>query len=320
MAVTQTIPAGLINKSVIFKQPTSSLNDEGGQEVSYSTGFETRAYVTRFNQFRGTEANVTALIGALDFNIRYREAAEEVNKDWLIEYKGFDYVIHEIEPLDQENRFIRFTAKSKGTAVLSGYSAGGEGGTGGGADNFTDFTFDDASGLMTFTGADPGDTLTVAEFFDINNPYFAYENAEGHPYSVGPFYGDSITAAGFTPGDVGIRWRRLGPAPSFTPLTPWAERTLTVTSLAVRRLRLWRTGAFDLNPGVWTVHVYNIADVDLGTATDIEGIIALWNADPTNAAFGQITDYVLPQGYYEMIVTPNPGQTAYPMSYIKYSF
>jgi SPP1 family predicted phage head-tail adaptor len=117
MAITKTIPAGLINKPVIFKQPTITQNNEGGQEVEYSTGLETRAHVTKFNQFRGTEANVTALIGARDFYIRYRAAADAVNKDWLIEYKGEDYVIHEIEPLDQEERFIRFTAKSKGTSL-----------------------------------------------------------------------------------------------------------------------------------------------------------------------------------------------------------
>lgn len=117
MAITKTIPAGLINKAVIFKQPTITTNNEGGQEVEYSTGIETRAHVERFNQYRATEANVTALIGALDFYIRYREAAEAINKDWLIEFKGVDYVIHVIELLDYEDRFYRFTAKSKGTSL-----------------------------------------------------------------------------------------------------------------------------------------------------------------------------------------------------------
>jgi SPP1 family predicted phage head-tail adaptor len=136
MAVTKTISAGLINKPVIFKQPTSSLNNEGGDEVEYSTGITTRAFVTRFNEFRATEANVTSLIGAFDFYIRYRSAADAVNKDWLIEYRGEDYVIHAIELIDQEQRFYRFTAKSKGTAVISqnGSSVGDypEGGAGSG--------------------------------------------------------------------------------------------------------------------------------------------------------------------------------------------
>jgi hypothetical protein len=186
MAITKTIPAGLINKPVIFKSPTITVNNEGGQEVEYETGLETRAHVERFNQYRGTEANVTALIGALDFTIRYREAAEVIDKDWLIEYKGNDYVIHNIEPLDQEQRFLRFTAKSKGTAVVSqngtvtdDYPSGGSVDLGDIDMSNLKFTFNSTTGVAVLITADKnaltesfvdwgdGDTDVIAEGMSI---------------------------------------------------------------------------------------------------------------------------------------------------------
>lgn len=113
MAVDITIPAGLINKLVTFKQPASSLNDEGGKEKTYSDFITTRAYVTDFNQYRTTEAEAVVLIGALDFYVRWSAQRETITKDWLISYRSQDYIIHQIERIDQKDRFIRFTAKVK---------------------------------------------------------------------------------------------------------------------------------------------------------------------------------------------------------------
>jgi head-tail adaptor len=113
MAVEITIPAGLINKLVTFKQPASSLNDEGGKEKTYSDFITTRAYVTDFNQYRTTEAEAVVLIGALDFYVRWSSDREQITKDFLISYKGKDWTIHKINPIEQKQRFIRFTAKVK---------------------------------------------------------------------------------------------------------------------------------------------------------------------------------------------------------------
>jgi SPP1 family predicted phage head-tail adaptor len=102
---------GDLKHRVVFKQPTSSLNDELGEERTYATAFTVWAAVRNFNQFRTTEANATELIGSLDFYVRYSSQVENVTKDWLLEYKAEDYTIHEIENVDQENVFFRFTAK-----------------------------------------------------------------------------------------------------------------------------------------------------------------------------------------------------------------
>ena len=117
MAIRTTIDAGRLNRRVVFKKPVSSLNNEGGQEVTYSPEVTTLAFVTKFIQSRATEAENTALTDAFDFYIRWNDARSEIDKDWLIEYKGNDYVIHLIETIDQEPRFLRFTAKSRGTSI-----------------------------------------------------------------------------------------------------------------------------------------------------------------------------------------------------------
>lgn len=106
--------SGDLRHKVVFKQPTSSLNDEGGKEVSYTEAFTTWAAVKAFNMHRTTEANATALIGALDFYVRYSADRAAITKEWLINYNSKEYVIHEIEPIDQLEKFIRFTAKTKG--------------------------------------------------------------------------------------------------------------------------------------------------------------------------------------------------------------
>jgi SPP1 family predicted phage head-tail adaptor len=113
MAVSKTIPAGLLNKPITFKQPSSLKNDEGGVENTYSEYLTTRAYVEGFNQYRTTEADAAGLIGAKDFYIRWSLDRETINKDFLIEYKGLDWTIHKIETIEEKQKFLRFTAKVK---------------------------------------------------------------------------------------------------------------------------------------------------------------------------------------------------------------
>jgi head-tail adaptor len=112
--MAKQIHSGELRHKVVFRQPTSSLNDEGGIERTYSDQIATFAKVEKFNQHRTTEAFADVLAGALDFTIRWSSANEAINKDWLIRYQGKDWVIHLIEPLEQKTKFIRFTAKANG--------------------------------------------------------------------------------------------------------------------------------------------------------------------------------------------------------------
>lgn len=112
MAVKATVTSGELRHIVVFKQPSSLKNNEGGKEKTYIPSFTTFAAIKKFNQYRKTEAQATVLTGALDFFIRHSTDRELITKDWLINYKGADYTIHEIEAVDQLLMFIRFTAKA----------------------------------------------------------------------------------------------------------------------------------------------------------------------------------------------------------------
>lgn len=107
------VTAGDLKHRVVFKQPTSSLNDEGGEEKTFTTILTTWAKVTAFKQNRVVDADTTVLAEALDFYIRYNSSTAEINKDWLLEYQDLDYTIHLIENVDQLKNFIRITAKAR---------------------------------------------------------------------------------------------------------------------------------------------------------------------------------------------------------------
>lgn len=109
--MAQSITSADLRHKVVFKQPTSSLNDEAGIEKTFATALTTWAAVRGVSSSRVTEANSNYLVDGLDFYVRYSSQIEPVTKDWLIEYKAENYTIHEIVVMDQENRFVRFTAK-----------------------------------------------------------------------------------------------------------------------------------------------------------------------------------------------------------------
>jgi head-tail adaptor len=108
---TKTISAGDLKHKVVFKQPNSSLNDEAGEVRTYTAQVTTWAYVTAYKEHRDTDAASTVLARALDFYVRYSAANSAITKDWLIEYKADDYVIHQIELIEQDKNFLRFTGK-----------------------------------------------------------------------------------------------------------------------------------------------------------------------------------------------------------------
>lgn len=108
------ITSGDLKYKVLFKQPVSSLNDEGGKEFSFSppaSTIEKNAAVRNASNNRATEARATALSEALDIFVRYSASMDVVTKDSLITYNSEDYVIHQIEHVDQRKEWIRYTAK-----------------------------------------------------------------------------------------------------------------------------------------------------------------------------------------------------------------
>lgn len=113
ISVNGEITSGDLRHKVVFKQPASSLNDQKEKIITYSNAITTWAKVERFNQYRTTEAEAAALIGSLDFYVRYSVERSAISKEWLINYRSQDYTIHQIELVEQRESFLRFTAKVK---------------------------------------------------------------------------------------------------------------------------------------------------------------------------------------------------------------
>lgn len=110
------ITSGDLKHKVVFKQPTSSLNDEREKVTTYTDQITTWAALKRFNKNRTTEAHADSLIGSLDFYVRSSTDRRLIGKDWIIGMDSKDFVIHEIEPVevaDTKEMFLRFTAKCK---------------------------------------------------------------------------------------------------------------------------------------------------------------------------------------------------------------
>jgi SPP1 family predicted phage head-tail adaptor len=106
--------ADLRHKVILKKPGTKTKNNEGGLQYGpYTEVMVTFAAIKEISQSRVNEANATALLNSKDFFIRWSTPWEEIDKDWIISYKGEDYIIHEVENMEEKNLFFRITAKVK---------------------------------------------------------------------------------------------------------------------------------------------------------------------------------------------------------------
>jgi head-tail adaptor len=106
------IKSGDLVHKVTIKRPVSSLNNEGGRQLTYETAFETFAAVRNPSMYRATDAAGTTLVGTKDFYIRYSAERSLIGKEWLINYETKDYIVHEVENIDQRKWYIKFKARN----------------------------------------------------------------------------------------------------------------------------------------------------------------------------------------------------------------
>lgn len=104
---------GELNKRVIFQMPSVTVNESGGRETTYTDVFTVWAKVRKARGDRTNEAGITGIDGTNDFIVRRSTDTLMAGNDWLINYNGKIFTIHNIEDINEHGIFIKFTAKSR---------------------------------------------------------------------------------------------------------------------------------------------------------------------------------------------------------------
>ena len=107
------INSGDLIHKVVFKQPTSSLNDEGGSERTYTEVMTLMCAKVLHNGVVVIEANTTALIKTTNFYARWMPATQLVTKKWILENEETEYLIDDIDRVTHFKEFIKFTVKAR---------------------------------------------------------------------------------------------------------------------------------------------------------------------------------------------------------------
>lgn len=106
------ITSGDLIHKVVFKQPTSSLNDEGGSERTYSEVFTLMCAKLNHNGAIRTEGNTTAFVKETAFYARVMPSTQLVTKKWILENEGQEYLIDDIDKTSFFKQYIKFTVKT----------------------------------------------------------------------------------------------------------------------------------------------------------------------------------------------------------------
>lgn len=106
--------SGDLRHKIILKAPQTSKNEEGGIEITYPfPNIETFAKVAKTSEKRVNEANTTSIRYSKEFEIRYSAGRTNITKDWLLVYKDQQYIIEELNLVDESEKWIRIVASTK---------------------------------------------------------------------------------------------------------------------------------------------------------------------------------------------------------------
>lgn len=85
--------AGDFKKQVVFRKPTITQNNEGGEVKTFADTIVTWAAVKDWTQKRVLEANNPALVDTRIIYIRYASNRAQIDKDWRVVIDGKEHVI-----------------------------------------------------------------------------------------------------------------------------------------------------------------------------------------------------------------------------------
>lgn len=105
------INSGDLIHKVVFKQPESSLNDEGESERTYSDVFTLMCAKFQHKGVMVIEGNTTAFAKETAFYARVMPSTQLVTKKWLLESEGQTWLIDDIDKTTYYKQYIKFTVR-----------------------------------------------------------------------------------------------------------------------------------------------------------------------------------------------------------------
>jgi hypothetical protein len=269
---------GQFNKLVTFKQNTPTVKGAGKADA-YTTLLSTRGMMEQRNSSRGM--NYGEIKNTKDWTLTVRWQEDLDGLDFMkmkVVYDSKTYQITSVEKIGEKRFYLRFGLSEDGSTIASAPT------------NWTGFTYNQATGVATFEGATGSDFLTQIDFQDVDTG-FTYVNGFNEAFSISAISGDTARFEYLTPGDVRVRWRLVSSS-GFSPLTDWAEYTLTVTRIPRRRFVLYDFATnTQFTSALFPAKVVNVAGTELGTANDMDEYISIFNADATNQAAVTLVSY-----------------------------
>jgi hypothetical protein len=270
---------GQFNKLVTFKQNTPTVKGAGKADA-YTTLLSTRGMMEQRNSSRGM--NYGEIKNTKDWTLTVRWQEDLDGLDFMkmkVVYDSKTYQITSVEKIGEKRFYLRFGLSEDGSTIASAPT------------NWTGFTYNQATGVATFEGATGSDFLTQLDFQDVDTG-FTYVNGFNEAFSISAISGDTARFEYLTPGDVRVRWRLVSSS-GFSPLTDWAEYTLTrVTRIPRRRFVLYDFATnTQFTSALFPAKVVNVAGTELGTANDMDEYISIFNADATNQAAVTLVSY-----------------------------
>jgi hypothetical protein len=269
---------GQFNKLVTFKQNTPTVKGAGKADA-YTTLLSTRGMMEQRNSSRGM--NYGEIKNTKDWTLTVRWQEDLDGLDFMkmkVVYDSKTYQITSVEKIGEKRFYLRFGLSEDGSTIASAPT------------NWTGFTYNQATGVATFEGATGSDFLTQLDFQDVDTG-FTYVNGFNEAFSISAISGDTARFEYLTPGEVRVRWRLVSSS-GFSPLTDWAEYTLTVTRIPRRRFVLYDFATnTQFTSALFPAKVVNVAGTELGVANNMDEYISIFNADATNQAAVTLVSY-----------------------------
>jgi head-tail adaptor len=274
-------------KPIKLIQYNQSFDVYGDALEAVQTTYKMWAEIEDSGGSKNQELGRTDMTDSKTFKINFRGYL--VTGDYKIQYFGQTYAVTNVQRI-QEKRFNYLITAFN----IFETSVGTTGGT---TQNFETVTYNQVTGVFTFTDGNLNGNLLRYSVLNLNGTN--YINRFNEQISLGPGPGNERYYPYLTPPDeVIVSWYLIAPD-SPTPITGTNTANVTCERLCVRTFRIYE---YNIQNSVLSYTIvdngcypYNVNGDKLDLAVGIGQFVEIMNADPINAQYFQITSYRLQQ-------------------------